>query len=133
MKTLHVSDDIIPIGEFKTSLSKWLKKINKTGHPLVITQNGRPAGVLISPSEYDELIHKKSFIESINRGLSDVEKGNVYTTQELKDELNKRRETRSSNYNNKINELKNAMKDKLFLSDLKQVSEDFKNVDLEEW
>jgi len=133
MKTLHVSDDIIPIGEFKTSLSKWLRKINKTGHPLVITQNGRPAGVLISPSEYDELIHKQSFIESINRGLSDVEKGNVYTTQELKDELNKRRETRSSNYNNKINELKNAMKDKFFLSDLKQVSEDFKNVDLEEW
>ena len=34
-------------------------------------------------------------------------------------------------YNNKINELKNAMKDKLFLSDLRAVSEDFKNVDLE--
>ena len=36
-------------------------------------------------------------------------------------------------YNKKINELKNAMKDKLFLSDLKEVSEDFENVDLEGW
>ncbi len=36
-------------------------------------------------------------------------------------------------YDSKINELKNAMKDKLFLSDLREVSEDFKNVDLEEW
>ncbi len=91
MKTFNVSNDIIPIGEFKTRLSKWIKNINETGHPLIITQNGRPAGVLISPSEYDELIHKKLFIDSVNRGLSDVEKRDVYTTQELKDELNKRR------------------------------------------
>lgn len=36
-------------------------------------------------------------------------------------------------YNIKINELKNAMKDKLFLNDLKEASEDFENVDFEEW
>ncbi len=36
-------------------------------------------------------------------------------------------------YNNKINELKNEMKDNLFLSDLKEVSKEFENVDLEEW
>ena len=35
-------------------------------------------------------------------------------------------------YNNKINELKNAMKDNLFLSDLKEVSKEFENADLEE-
>ena len=96
MKTFNVSSDIIPIGEFKTRLSKWFKNINETGHPLIITQNGRPAGVLISPPEYDELIHKKLLIDSVNRGLSDVEKGDVYTTQELKDELNKRRATGKS-------------------------------------
>lgn len=36
-------------------------------------------------------------------------------------------------YDDKINELKNAMKDKLFVSDLREISEDFKDVDLEEW
>ena len=36
-------------------------------------------------------------------------------------------------YDKKINELKNAMKDKLFLSDIREVSEDFESVDLEEW
>lgn len=36
-------------------------------------------------------------------------------------------------YGNKINELKKAMKDRLFLIDLKEASEDFKNIDLEEW
>lgn len=96
INNLSVSNDIIPIGEFKTSLSKWLKNVQNTGHPLVITQNGRPAGVLISPSDYDELVHKKLFLNSVNRGLSDIESGNVYSTEELKKELNDRRVIRNS-------------------------------------
>ena len=92
MKQLNISNNIVPIGEFKSSLSKWLKNIRNTGHPLVITQNGKPAGVLLSPSEYDELVHKKHFIDSVNRGLSDAESGNVYSTKELKRELDKRRQ-----------------------------------------
>ena len=98
MNNLNVSNDIIPIGEFKISLSKWLKNVQNTGHPLVITQNGRPAGVLISPSEYDELVHKKLFLNSVNRGLSDIESGNVYSTKELKEELKDRRAIRNSKW-----------------------------------
>lgn len=98
MNKLNVSNDIIPIGEFKISLSKWLKNVQNTGHPLVITQNGRPAGVLISPSEYDELVHKKLFLNSVNRGLSDIESGNVYSTKELKEELKERRAIRNSKW-----------------------------------
>ncbi len=96
MNNLNISSDIVPIGEFKTRLSKFLKNVRNTGHPLVITQNGKPAGVLISPSEYDELVHIKLFIESVSRGLSDIESGNVYSTTELKEELQKRRAARSS-------------------------------------
>lgn len=92
MKHLNISNDIVPIGEFKSSLSKWLKNIKNTGHPLVITQNGKPAGVLLSPAEYDELVYKRHFLDSVNRGLSDAESGNVYSTKELKKELDKRRQ-----------------------------------------
>jgi antitoxin YefM len=96
MNTLNISSDIIPIGEFKTRLSQYLKNLHNTGHPLVITQNGKPAGVLISPAEYDDLVYKKLFIESVSRGLSDIESGNVYSTMEIKAELQKRRAARRS-------------------------------------
>ena len=96
MKNLIVSNDIIPLGEFKTSLSKWLKDIQSTGQHLIITQNGKPAGVLLSPSEYDELVHKNLFIDSVNRGLSDAESGNVISSNKLKKELTKRRTSRKS-------------------------------------
>ena len=51
MKTISISNDIVPIAEFKTSISKWFKNLQNTGHPLIITQNGKPAGVLLSPNE----------------------------------------------------------------------------------
>ncbi len=92
MKQLNISKDIVPISEFKSSLSKWLKNIQNTWHPLVITQNGRPASVLLSPSEYDELVYKRDFLDSVKRGISDAESGNIYSTKELKEELDKRRQ-----------------------------------------
>ena len=94
MSPINISTDIIPIGELKKKLSQYLTSVRTTGHPLVITQNGKPAGVLISPAEYDDLVYKKSFIESAHRGLSDVESGKVYSTTELTEELQKRRVSR---------------------------------------
>ena len=95
MSFINISTDIIPIGELKKKLSQYLTNVHTTGHPLVITQNGKPAGVLISPVEYDVLVYQKSFIESVHRGLSDVESGKVYSTPELKEELHKKRASRN--------------------------------------
>jgi antitoxin YefM len=91
MKTLSISNDIVPIAEFKAGISKWFKSIQNAGHPLIITQNGKPAGVLLSPGDYDELVYKKSFLDSVGRGMSDAESGKVYSTRELKAALIERK------------------------------------------
>lgn len=92
MKKLNISEHIVPVAEFKTGISKHLKSLNDTGHPLVITQNGRPAGVLITPTEYDSLITKTIFTESINRGLKNIDSGKSFTTEELKSLIESKRE-----------------------------------------
>ena len=81
---VHLAEDIIPLGEFKTGISSCLKKVQATGHPLIITQNGRPAGVLLSPVEYDNLVYRKQFIESVEQGLAAAESGGVYSTEEVR-------------------------------------------------
>jgi len=91
MKSINIANDIVPVAEFKVQVSKYLRNIKSTGRPMVITQNGKPAGVLLSPDDYDELVYQKSLIESINRGLSDVKNGDVYTTEDLRKELERRR------------------------------------------
>jgi prevent-host-death family protein len=91
MKQINISNDIVPVAEFKVQISKYLNNIRSTGRPMVITQNGKPAGVLLSPDDFDELVYQKSLIESISRGLSDIQNGNIFTTDELRAELENRR------------------------------------------
>lgn len=94
MKTISITNDIVPIAEFKTSISKWFKSLHNTGRPLIITQNGKPAGVLLSPNDYDELVYRKSFLDSVSRGISDADSGRVYRTEEIREALTARRSKR---------------------------------------
>jgi len=91
MKTISITNDIVPIAEFKTSISKWFKSLQNTGHPLIITQNGKPAGVLLSPNDYDELVYRKSFLDSVGRGIWDADSVKAYRTKEIKAVLASRR------------------------------------------
>jgi prevent-host-death family protein len=91
MKHISIAKDIIPIGEFKTSISKWIEKSKITGQPIVITQNGRPAAVVLNPTDYDRLNELQNFVESVSRGLSDSESNKLMSTTQLKSELKKRR------------------------------------------
>jgi prevent-host-death family protein len=94
MKTIRITSDIIPLGEFKSGISSCLKKVQATGHPLIITQNGRPAGVLLSPEEYDNLVYRKQFIESVEQGMITAEAGEVYGTEEVRATLAEKRAAR---------------------------------------
>lgn len=91
---LNVSRDIIPIGEFKSQMSKWLSTAKSTGHPLIITQNGKPAAVVLSPEEFDKLSYKERFMQSVEQGLSDAKDGVSYETSQVRDELKRRLTTR---------------------------------------
>lgn len=91
MRAISISNDIVPIAEFKTNISKWFKTLQTSRHPLIITQNSKPAGVLLSAADYDELVYRKSFLDSVEKGLADVENGRTQTTDELRKTLQARR------------------------------------------
>lgn len=96
MKNIRIAEDIIPIGEFKTSISKWINKSKTTGQPIVITQNGRPAAVMITPDEYDQLQHARYFTESVSRGIADADTGKIFNTDQVLEELDRRRKFREN-------------------------------------
>ncbi|MBU0479621.1 MAG: type II toxin-antitoxin system Phd/YefM family antitoxin [Proteobacteria bacterium] len=83
MKPIHVSEDIVSLSDFKNHASKMLRKVQTTHRPMIITQNGTPAGVIISPAEFDAFTEKNRFLEAINCGLADVKEGRVLTDKEL--------------------------------------------------
>lgn len=96
MKPVLVSENIVPLGEFKSQASRFLKQLASQHHPLVITQNGRPAGVLLSPAEFDRLQETQQFLQSVAAGIADAEAGRVMSTTELRERLADRRSQETS-------------------------------------
>lgn len=90
-----VSEDVVPVGQFKAQAKKWLARTNETGQPLVITQNGRPAAVMLSPAEYDRLTARERFVEEVEAGLAEADAGRLMTLEESKARLAKRTKRRS--------------------------------------
>ena len=42
---------------------------------------------MVNLAEYDNLTYKSLFIESVNKGLNDIESGEFYRTEELKEKI----------------------------------------------
>lgn len=83
MKPIHVSEDIVSLSDFKNHASKMLRQAQTSGRPIIITQNGKPAGVLISPAEFDFLSEKNRFITAVKSGAADIEQGRIVSDEEL--------------------------------------------------
>ena len=93
MKNIRVSDGVVPLGDFKTHAAHYLKNLDG---PMVITQNGRPAGVLLTPGEYDRIVEQQNFLASIVSGIADAQAGRVMGEAELKGQLAQMRALRRS-------------------------------------
>lgn len=83
MKTLSLS-------EAKMKLSELIENIYSTDEEVVITKNGRPAAVLVSPDEFEswketiDIESSSDLMDEIKKGLSALKKkSKLYTLEEL--------------------------------------------------
>jgi antitoxin YefM len=84
MKTLSVS-------EAKMKLSGLIDTVNATDEEVMITKNGRPAAVLVSPEEFESLKETiavrsdSSLMKEIKKGLRALKarRAKVFTLEEL--------------------------------------------------
>lgn len=49
-------DKTIPISELQVRAKKWVDQVKDTDEPLVVTQRGKPAAVLVSCGDYESLL-----------------------------------------------------------------------------
>jgi antitoxin YefM len=62
---LDLSDDIKPISEFRANAAALVKHVKSTGRPLVITQHGHSAAVLLDVQTYQDLTDELSTLKDI--------------------------------------------------------------------
>ncbi len=90
MSVIHTADDIVPISEFKSQMAEWLRKVAVTGTPVVVTQNGKAAGIVLSPAAYDSLTEQARFVAAVQAGLADADAGRVHRTDAVLSSVRKR-------------------------------------------
>ena len=85
--------ETLSLSEAKIKLSSLVDRVNNLDDEIIITKNGRPAAVLVSPEEYEGWketisIHSNpDFIKEIRKGLKALKdrKTKLYTLDELFD------------------------------------------------
>ena len=86
-RTLQTAEDIIPIAELKANMSEIVRGLEERPRPLVVTLNGKPAAVVMSPREYDLLSYRARFIDSVSAGLADAQAGRTIDGEQAVAEL----------------------------------------------
>ena len=83
--------ETLSLSEAKIKLSSLVERVSSMDEEIVITKNGRPAAVLVSPDEYEgwkETILIRSdpdFVKEIKKGIKVLKdkKASLYTLEEL--------------------------------------------------
>ncbi|MCB1035519.1 MAG: type II toxin-antitoxin system Phd/YefM family antitoxin [Acidobacteria bacterium] len=87
MKPLQISRDIVPLARFKSQASQIFRQLRDEKRPVVVTQHGQPAAVLITPEEYDRLQEHDRFLSAVEEGLADSAAGRLVEDEVLAAEL----------------------------------------------
>lgn len=89
-RPLRVAEDIVPIAELKAHLSEVVRTLRDRGRPIVVTQHGKAAAVVLSPDEYDRLSYQARFADAVAEGLADEQAGRLHSGTEVGELLDAR-------------------------------------------
>jgi antitoxin YefM len=75
MQRIVLNDDIHSLSEFRSNASGYIAQVHNTKRPLVITQNGKSAAVLLDVDEYEKMVETTEVIHDVEISLHQIAKG----------------------------------------------------------
>ncbi len=81
--------NILPVTTVKKNLLQLLRQLQEQNDPFIITKDGKAAGVLMSPEEYEglletlEILSDKKLLKLLRRAEVDFQKGRSYSHEQV--------------------------------------------------
>ncbi|AWG83520.1 TPA: type II toxin-antitoxin system Phd/YefM family antitoxin [Vibrio parahaemolyticus] len=75
MSRIHFDQDIQPLSEFRAGVASYIKQINETRRPLVITQRGKGVAVVLDVAEYEAMQEKIELLEEMRTAEAQLASG----------------------------------------------------------
>jgi len=70
--------NILPVSDLRRDAAKVLKKLRDNKEPIIITQRGRAAAVIIGVEAYEKSEHEKELLRLLAKGDKEIEIGDGY-------------------------------------------------------
>lgn len=84
---IDLREDVVPYTAFRSSLSAWMAKTRETHRPILVTQNGKSASVLMDVADFEALRERDEILQDIARAQEDIRAGRVYSQEEVEKEI----------------------------------------------
>ena len=84
---IDVRQDIQSVTTFKRDTAGLIKRMKKTGRPLVLTIKGKAEAVVMDAAVYQKLADRVDAVEGVRRGLAQARKGLGRSVDEVFDAI----------------------------------------------
>src|SRR5450432_2630147 len=75
MRSGRPSQDIRPLSEFRANVATFVEQVQTTKRPLVLTQHGRSAAILLAVESYEALIERAELAEDVRTSEAQIATG----------------------------------------------------------
>ena len=75
--------NIIPVSDLRQDAASVLNRLKKGRQPLVITQRGRAAAVMVSVEEYERAENERDLLHALVQGEKEIAAGQGYDIDEV--------------------------------------------------
>ena len=83
MVELRPSTDVRPVTEFRANTSAVLDQVHTTKRPVILTQHGRSAAVLMDVEMYEGLLDEVALLRAVRSGEQEMLQGAVVPHDEV--------------------------------------------------
>jgi len=90
MGILKPSQDVQPLSAFRANAAGFLDQVRSTKRPLVLTQHGKSAAVVLDVAEYEALVDELEVIRDIRQAKAELARGDAIPHEEVVAELRAR-------------------------------------------
>jgi antitoxin YefM len=81
------TEDIQPLTAFRANAASFVEQVRQTGRPLVLTQHGKSAAVLLGVADYEALIEELEVLRDIQLSERELAEGKGVAHEEVAREL----------------------------------------------
>jgi prevent-host-death family protein len=75
MPHLRPTQDIRPLADFRANLAAVVRHVQRTKRPVILTQHGRSAAVLVDAAEYESLLERAELLDDVRVAEGEVAAG----------------------------------------------------------